>query len=172
MITVKETADVGYSARTKYNAKSADFTLAFAADFTTSGERLTKKFAGSNYLSINIKDDISDSVIKVYKALRDNNVETVNIAGNGVYTLVNKGYSQEYVDNYILEVLLAVHRAHPIIKIYTGCQTGADLAGARAAFKLDIDLEATLPNGYRQRNEKGQEVYSTHDEIVKQICVH
>lgn len=61
-------------------------------------------------------------------------------------------------DTYVLNVIKQVHEYHPITKIYTGGQTGVDLAGSKAGYHLVIDTEVTLPKGYIMRFEDGKDV--------------
>ena len=41
-----------YVPRTRENADTADLTIAVAADYSSAGERLTKRSAGSKYLAL------------------------------------------------------------------------------------------------------------------------
>ena len=47
-----ENKSSSYAPRTFANAKSADLTIAFAIDFGTAGEQLTKKAAGQRYVAV------------------------------------------------------------------------------------------------------------------------
>ena len=53
-VTYRETCSPRYHDRTVINASWADLTVAFAIDFGTAGERLTRKAAGDRYLPVNI----------------------------------------------------------------------------------------------------------------------
>lgn len=59
----------------------------------------------------------------------------------------------------------------PITKIYTGGQTGIDLAGAVAGYNLDIDTEVTLPKGFIMRFKDGKDVPMTKEEVENLIMV-
>lgn len=84
----------GYKDRTIVNA-NADVTIAFAFDFSTSGEKLTKSSAlkqGRKFYEV----DLNDYPIIPEKYMREfvelvNSIDkdsiTINIAGNGIYTL-------------------------------------------------------------------------------------
>lgn len=158
MLLVKEHSSHKYTPRTYYNAKSAEITLAFAMDFTTAGERLTKKASYLNYLDLPLDEPWIDNARKVWRVLHKNNYSVVNVAGNGIYTLSKHGMRQSDIDTYVLNVIKQVHEYHPITKIYTGGQTGVDLAGAKAGYHLRIDTEVTLPKGYIMRFEDGKDV--------------
>lgn len=155
MINVKEHHSSGYAPRTEFNAKSADWTLALAVDMTTAGERLTKKLAGNRYSGFEISKNTNfNEVSKVLIAdLLRTSSKTLNIAGNGIYTLSRHGWSQADINKVMLEVMAPVLESCGITKIYTGGQTGADIAGAVAAATLGVDVEVTLPRGYKQRYE-------------------
>lgn len=62
-----------------------------------------------------------------------------------------------------------MHNASPIVKLYSGGQTGVGLAGAIAGCMLGIDTEVTLPKGYLQRHADGKDYQHTRDEIQEQI---
>lgn len=158
MLIVKEHSSPNYSPRTYYNAKSAEITLAFAVDFNTAGERLTKKASYPNYLDLPLDETWIDNARKVWRVLHKNNCSVINVAGNGIYTLGKYGMKQSDVDTYVLNVIKQVHGYHPITKIYTGGQSGVDLAGAKAGYQLGIDTEVTLPKGYIMRFEDGKDV--------------
>lgn len=158
MLLVKEHSSSKYTPRTYYNAKSAEITLAFAVDFNTAGERLTKKASYSNYLDLPLDEPWTDNARKVWRVLHNNDYSVINIAGNGIYTLSKYGMKQFEVDNYVFNVLNQVNDYHQITKIYTGGQTGVDLAGVKAGYQLGIDTEVTLPKGYIMRFEDGKDV--------------
>lgn len=163
MLLVKEHSSPKYTPRTYYNAKSAEITLAFAMDFNTAGERLTKKASYPNYLDLSLDEPWIDNARKVWRVLHKNNYRIINIAGNGIYTLSKYGMKQSDVDNYLFNVLKQVNDYHQITKIYTGGQTGVDLAGAKAGYQLGIDTEVTLPKGYIIRFEDGKDVSCTKE---------
>lgn len=151
MLQILEHTSSSYGPRTYVNAKSAELTVAFAADFTTAGERLTHKAAGDRYLSIPLEEDPLQAARVLYKALRDGGAHTLNVAGNGIYTLARHGWTQERVNAYLYAVLAKVHEHWPLHHVRSGGQTGVDLAGVVAAYALGIDAEALLPKGFVQR---------------------
>ncbi|MFW6272700.1 MAG: YpsA SLOG family protein [bacterium] len=73
-----------YSPRTYANVKDSDGTIRLAYDFTTPGERCTKKaidFYEKPWYDINLNDP--DFIFDVTKWIDDNNIHVLNIAGNG-----------------------------------------------------------------------------------------
>lgn len=171
LLNVKEHSSEKYPPRTYYNATSADLTIAFAIDLNTAGEKLTHKAAGKKYIGFLLTDDSDTLVIarELYKRMRQDNVKTVNIAGNGIYTLAGQQCSQDFINQFVYEVLAKVHQFMPIQKIYTGGQTGVDLAGAVSGVALGVLTEVTLPNGFKQRFENNVDVNGTQEGVIEQI---
>lgn len=179
-LIVKQDNSPTYPPRTAYNTKSSDVTLALATDLTTRGEQLTYKLAGEQkYLGFELVDDIHTLFVarQLFKKLKEVNGSTVNIAGNGIYTLIKEGCTQEFINQFVYEIIAQTNHFYPIKKIYTGGQTGVDLAGAVAGYKLGIPTEVTLPQGYIQRHEDNKDKTHTKEEIIGQIeyfsaCLH
>ena len=154
-VTVQEYPVSGYRDRTKHNADAAGATVAVAADFTTAGERLTKNLAADKYTAIDIREDPEMAGKQLAAFMANKGTTTLNVAGNGIYTLIKHGWSQEQVNRHVYNLLAAAHAERPITKIVSGGQTGVDIAGAIAARVLGIPAEITLPKGYLQRNAAG-----------------
>lgn len=164
MIYFKECPIDGYKARTVENA-SADATIAFAIDFYTAGEILTKKSVleqGKIYIPIPYPQaGISTWVGLTVHELNKGKVEILNIAGNGIYTMSTLGkiVTQEEIDTFVYEFLEKIIN-HPklenkITVIRSGGQTGFDEAGIKAAEKLGIDSLVYAPKGWRFRGMDG-----------------
>ncbi len=171
MVIVQEHQSQKYTPRTYFNAKSGDVTVAFAVDLTTAGEKLTHKAAAERYIGFLLEENTEAIVLarQLYKFMKDRNAKTLNIAGNGIYTLSKHSCTQEHINNFVCDVIEKVHQYWPIEKIYTGGQTGVDLAGAVVAQYLDIDALITLPKGYVQRFENKIDITQTKEDIEKQI---
>lgn len=169
MIEFKECQKEGYAARTIENA-SADVTIAFAMDFSTPGERLTKKTVLEQkkiYVPIDVSNTTNDFTDLhrersnlIVDALK--NVKTLNIAGNGLYTLVNYGFiNQEDVDRCcMLYLKWSIERLRHLGKfnlelIRSGGQSGFDEAGLKCAEKMGIPALCLAPKGWKFINEKG-----------------
>lgn len=167
LLTFQEELSYGYKSRTIKNA-SADATIAFAIDFTTAGEILTKDSVinqNKKYIPIHlteIKNSITPSLI--IDELNSCEAKTLNIAGNGLYTMKGK-YTQNEIDvltfNLLEEVLLSPLLKNKIILIRSGGQSGFDEAGIKAAIKLGIESLVLAPKGWVFRDINGVDI---HDE--------
>jgi hypothetical protein len=172
MVIVQEHSSPTYPPRTYFNAKSGDITLALAVDLTTAGEKLTHKAAGDEkYLGFQLTAETQaiDIARKLYREMKKKNAKTLNIAGNGIYTLVKHGCDQAHINGFLCDVIEKVHQHWPIEKIFTGGQTGVDLAGAVVAKHLGIEALITLPKGYIQRFEDNKDVTQTKEQVEQQI---
>lgn len=169
MRSVFEHKSPKYSDRTADNANIADLTVAFAVDFSTLGEKLTKKVSGARYVAIDLCQPPIESARRLYKAMAALQAHTLNIAGNGIYTLREHGIMQSRVTAYVFEVLRKVHEHLPIKQIYSGGQTGVDLAGVVAGVALNIPVQALLPAGYLQRDDYGRDARHFSEDINSQI---
>lgn len=165
-ITFEVSSAAGYKDRTIKNA-SADATIAIATDFTTAGELLTKNSVlgqGKKYIAIDVSKTlkVSDRVVTaVVDRLNAAGARTLNIAGNGIYTMKGQ-YTQKEVDDYTYELLKRVTESPnlllPIESVRTGGQTGFDEAGAKAGSRLGIPTLVLAPKGWKFRNVKGQDI--------------
>lgn len=171
MIIVQEHMMTGYRERTKFNAESGDITFALAVDLGTAGERLTKTLAGDRYFGYQLNEDSTpiDVARNLYKFMREKKAKTINIAGNGIYSLSERGYDQPAINAFLCDILEIINRYAPIERIFSGGQTGVDLAGAVAAKYLGIPALITLPKGYMQRFEDKQDILQTKESVEKQI---
>ena len=167
-ILVDQHSSSGYKDRTIFNAKSAGLTVAIATDFTTAGEKLTAKAAGKNYISFGFGDAAVDGKA-LAEAMKARNTHSLNVAGNGIYTLVEKGMTQDDVNRHVLAVLTEAYEKGQLKKIVSGGQTGVDIAAAVAARVLGITAVITLPKGYVQRGIDGKDVALSEEAILKQI---
>lgn len=164
MIKINEVG-TGYAERTKLNASSAALTVAFAVDFETAGERLTARAASrTKYLGILIQEipDIEGMAWNLLDRMwyLSKNSKTLNIAGNGIYTLTKFNIDQELINSIIYQVLAIVHKEDPISKIYTGGQTGVDQAGVIAALALGIPIEVNMPKYLKRKGIYGNYIIS------------
>lgn len=150
-LTVQAHLSASYAPRTCTNAQAAGITAAFAVDFDTAGERLTRKAAQERYIAIPLGGDPVEAARALYRALRQHDAHTLNIAGNGIYTLSQAGWSQSAVNAWMYAVLAKVAAHWPLTLVRSGGQTGVDIAGVSAAHALGIDALALLPKGYLQR---------------------
>lgn len=168
-LIIKEHSSPSYAPRTYYNARVSDLTIAIAVDFTTAGEKLTKKAAGGKYLHIAWGTSITDAAADILEVAFLTNPKIINIAGNGIYTLSMHGIDQHTVNIYLYEILKIVHSYSPIEKIVSGGQTGVDIAGIVAACALDISAEATLPKGFVQRVKNKVDKNHSLEDITRSV---
>jgi hypothetical protein len=164
----------GYRNRTIKNA-SADATIAFAYNFNSAGEKLTKSSVleqNKKYIPLTVprktetsdinKADITSQVNVIVDQLNSVNAKTLNIAGNGIYTMREAGWNQSEVDMMVSRILKAVMNSpnlkNKIESVRTGGQTGFDEAGAKAAIELGIPTTILAPKGWTFRNMAGQDI--------------
>ncbi len=159
MLTLKQHSSSDYGPRTRHNASSAQLTIAFAADLTTAGEMLTKKAASGAYLGFLIKKedienpDYIDAVSKeISSNFNDRGGSTLNVAGNGIYTLNEWSITQSDINFFIYQVLQNVIKNTKIQCVLSGGQTGVDIAAAVAAQALGFPAIITFPKGFLQRD--------------------
>lgn len=170
MLIIQEHKSSSYSPRTYANAASADVTVAIAVDHNTAGEKCTQKAAGDKIFKIDFSYDWIDSCRELFLHMRKHNLKTVNIAGNGIYTFQKHGIPQKDVNYIVHKILDTIHYHWGIDKIVSGGQTGADLAGAVAAYKLGIPCVVTMPKGFKMRFVNGKD-YDHSEEFVRKLIV-
>jgi len=161
-LTIAEDMRPGYGPRTYVNAKSADLTVAFAVDFTSAGEITTYKAAAGKYVSINLHSDTPETAARrIVDYMGQYDVKCINIAGNGIYTLVKYGWSQERINLFVFSTLrLLVSRIdHPELSIRSGGQTGVDWAGLVAGVALGLTTTGYWPRNFRMRDCQKQDFY-------------
>lgn len=172
LLIINEHSSDKYPPRTYYNATSADLTLALAVDLTTAGEKLTHKAAGDKYLGFQLvipKQSMLDIARPLFKELKTRNAKSLNIAGNGIYTLAKYECDQAQINQFVYSLIAQVHHFYPLEKIYTGGQTGVDIAGAVAGYALGIPTEVTLPKGFLQRFEDNKDIQRSKELVFELI---
>lgn len=164
-LTVMETCSPKYHDRTVANAGWADLTVAFAADFSTAGEKLTRRAAGDRYMAVDIPrerellqngsihDRIADIICHSTESM---NGIRLNVAGNSLETLQSYGIAQEDVDAFVAGVLgKAMAKGMPVVEIRTGGQSGVDEAGTKAAIGYGIRASQMVPRGFLYNDARG-----------------
>lgn len=169
-LKLSEHKSSSYAPRTYHNA-SQGVTLAIAVDFSTAGERLTHKAAGDRILQVHYETDWLETARMLYSKLKAEDCHTINIAGNGIYTLQKRGISQDAINLYVYKVIKIVNEHWKIDKVVSGGQTGTDMAGLISAFALGIPAEGTWPKGYKMRWEDGKDVDMDRSFIEEYIKV-
>jgi hypothetical protein len=165
-IELIEHSSPSYAPRTYVNAHEADLTIAFAVDYTTAGERCTIKAAGRKYLAVPLTWDVERAARHIKRTMFETKARKINIAGNGVYTLVKIGYEQFVVNKRIYQILKSVHAEYPIEQIRSGGQTGVDTAGLVAGMALNIPSVGLFPKGFRQRTAEGVDMDKDKEQIL------
>lgn len=117
------------------------------------GKTLTDKFASTDISQARALAEILNE--KFSKGI------TLNIAGNGIYTMKGK-YTQQQVDDFTYELLNRVINS-PNLKtkiesIRTGGQTGFDEAGTKAGIRLGLPTLTLAPKGWTFRNSEGKDI--------------
>lgn len=166
MIEFVEHPEWGYRGRTIENA-SADATIAFII-VNSPGEILTKKAVEQHnkiYIPFHPEDLFDQdmyfwTVDQITNELNEGRVKTLNIAGNGLYTLKEHDWNQEQADSevYILLSEIMEGLKEPLTLIRSGGQTGFDEAGIKAAVKLEIPALCLAPKGWMFRDENGNDI--------------
>jgi hypothetical protein len=173
MLRVLETASTSYVQRTRFNASTTDATVAFAIDFNTPGERLTRREAGASrylFVQLDLERDPVEVARSVYAHIGEHlRARSVNIAGHSLHTLARYGIAQADLDAWVYAVFRRVAGAYPIGHIYTGGQTGVDIAGAVAGVALGIDVTIVMPKQCIQRGADGVDRPHTPDDIREQV---
>ena len=166
-LTVRESYSPKFHDRAVENARWADFTVAFAVDFTSPGERLTATAAGNEYLPFDLPHDgagLEDYALRRRMAIilshrLESMTEPVrlNVAGSTAAELARHGISQEQADAFVTDVLgRAVDEGLRIQELRTGGQSGIDEAGTKAALALGIPASQVVPRGFLYLDESGK----------------
>lgn len=170
MINFIEHTQTGYAMRTWDNARLSDLTVAFAIDFTTPGEILTRKAAYGKYFKVKLRNPehcylYNQEYRELLNLIISKKVTKINIAGNGVYTLKDF-FTQETLNGTIYGFLKAVFERviqqgePPITTIRSGGQTGADQAGLLAGDKLGLETICLAPKNWMFRDITGRDICS------------
>ena len=177
----------GYQKRTMENAQAddVDFTLAFAADFGTYGEKATARAAGESLIAIDLPvkangglnlslKSIQNVVTEIIDCLPEeyiNNYECgLNIAGNGIYTLDKSGIKQDELDIFLSAVgQELVKKGVKISSVRSGGQTGVDEAGAVMGKVLGVPTTVHAPNNWAFRGKNGKDVTNDRNAFIERF---
>lgn len=160
MIQFQEYTETGYALRTWENAKKADLTIAFAVDFDTAGEKLTRKAAYGKYYAVNMLYTFNQAITGCLEEINRRKPTILNIAGNGIYTLYKDGLvSQEQINEYVESFLLILCTAtDKRFIIRSGGQTGVDEAALKAGDKLGLETICLAPKNWMFRDITGKDI--------------
>lgn len=163
MIQFIEHESPGYTGRTLRSISETEMTLAFAMDFTTGGEKLTKSLCektGRPYQAVNLISGFNayDRIAPIVRTMDLFDVKRLNIAGNGIYSL-RETYTQQALDDFIycFLVLLIREYGYPV-DIYSGGQTGVDEAALKFADKTGLKGVCNFPKGWLFRDIRGYDI--------------
>lgn len=161
---IQEHPDGGYRERTIENVRRSDVTIAFAQNFNTPGEILTRNTAKSEYkpyLAIDIDKngeiDVESAVRTIVPFLKQHKARNINIAGNAINHMSQT--TQEKLDEAIYKTLEGVNEKYILKSVRSGGQTGVDEAGAKAGRNLNIKTTVLAPKGYLFIGGSGKEAF-------------
>jgi hypothetical protein len=150
------------------NIERSQLTLIFARDISTAGEKCTLNYCNicqkvayvfiinENGRLSSINKDVLDRALKY---IQKNNITSINIAGNGIYTFNEYGITQERVNELVYNILhYLIENGCNIEKIRSGGQTGADEAGLVAGERLGLETTSLCPKGWRFRTANGEDI--------------
>ena len=177
-IEVFESKTTNYAARTKTNADYADITFAFAVDFSSKGEILTKqcvKKLNKIYVPINANDlkITEERILKVIDFINNSKQVNKNIIINNPAGVSSGGnLTQHVADSFafaFLKTLIDNDKfSYKVIEIRTGGQSGFDESGAKAGYKLGIKTSIVSPKGWKFRDVNGIDI-SDEDKFKKRF---
>ena len=161
MIIFQEHNETGYAMRTWDNARLSDLTIAFAIDFTTPGELLTRKAAYGKYLGIEfdlLLTDINKAASTILKEMETRKVRVLNVAGNGIYSLKHL-CDQAFVDDRLLLLFtIIILNYGNDFDIRAGGQTGIDEAAIKAGNFLNMPTICLAPKNWMFRDINGHDI--------------
>lgn len=163
--------EYSYVPRTGENARGADVTVAFAVDFNSAGEKLTKREAGARYIAINYGIDPAAAAELLCQFMVQRKGSSLNVAGNGIYTMSERGITQAKANQWVFDVLSLVMRKVKLTFLRSGGQTGIDQAGLVAAVALGISALGLYPKSFRRRDVKGVEIHSSEQRMREEILL-
>ena len=179
-----------YKPRTVHNAHTADLTVAIAEDFSSAGEKLTKREAGDRYVAIHLSTDPLVAARMLYAACKKHNVSTLNVAGNGIYSLAGAWTNdqltaqhkfktlddeklvyelQASLNQWVYMVIAKVHEFWPLTNLISGGQTGADWAGGIAGEAIGLNVTMTFPKHCLQRDEHHKDFTQSIVAVQKKV---
>lgn len=170
---IMEDSARNYGHRTWANAAWSDITLALATDFSSPGEITTRRAAGDKYARYQLTRDLKRLIVFVQDGKREAKKIArmikchyrykaggirLNIAGNGLVTLLRSGVDTESVALFIGMVFAACkEEGVKILEVRSGGQSGVDEAGIIAAQRNKMKCSVLAPKDFRWRDRKGDE---------------
>lgn len=170
---IMEDSARNYAHRTWANAAWSDITLALATDFSSPGEITTRRAAGDKYLRYQLTRNLNKlltfdrdgerEVKKIVQMIQNHSCYKeegirLNIAGNGLVTLLKSGVDTQSVAAFIGMIFSACKQEGvEILEVRSGGQSGVDEAGIIAAQRNKVKCSILAPKGFRWRDKKGDE---------------
>ena len=170
---IMEDSARNYGHRTWANAAWSDITLALATDFSSPGEITTRKAAGDKYLRYQLSRNLNRLITfnldgereakKIAGMLRNHTCYKedgirLNIAGNGLVTLLKSGIDTLTVAAFISYIFTACkEEGVKILEVRSGGQSGVDEAGIIAAQRNKMNCSILAPKDFRWCDKKGDE---------------
>lgn len=170
---IMEDSARNYAHRTWANAAWSDITLALATDFSSPGEITTRRAAGDKYLRYQLTRNLKrlttfnqegkKAARKIARTIREHTCYKedgirLNIAGNGLVTLLKSGVDTRTVAAFIGIIFSACkEEGVKILEVRSGGQSGVDEAGIIAAQRNKMQCSILAPKGFRWRDKKGDE---------------
>lgn len=153
-----------YPERTKENANWADFTIALAENFGSTGERLTRRAAGDRYVSADLLGDVNTTVDSLYSQMLAKGIPDevkLNIAGNAISSKLH--FTQAQSDAFVLAVLSGLQEklksaGKKIAEVRSGGQSGVDESGTKAAIALGLPWSIVAPERFLYRDLSGDHI--------------
>lgn len=114
-------------------------------------------------LKINKNGKISsvfkDVIVGFVKLFKENNWTSINIAGNGIYTLSQHNITQIRVDEIVFNLIkYLIDNGCDVKVIRSGGQTGVDESGLKTGEKLGLKTICLAPKGWRFRGVNGKDI--------------
>ena len=170
---IMEDSARNYGHRTWANAAWSDITLALATDFSSPGEITTRRAAGDKYLRYQLTRNLKSlttfgqegrkaarqiaRMIREHTCYKEDGIR-LNIAGNGLVTLLKSGVDTRTVAAFIGLIFSACkEEGVKILEVRSGGQSGVDEAGIIAAQRAQMQCSILAPKGFRWRDKKGDE---------------
>jgi hypothetical protein len=168
MIDFLEHPSLDYPGRTRDNVAESDATIAFALDFNSPGEVLTKQYCDKYhkpYIPVDLLIITNKDIEVIISVLQKYEVKTLNVAGNSIYTIAKaipkrpEASKQSIIDKVVYNTLTSVFTYYPALElIRSGGQSGADEAGLKAAVLMGIPAYCLAPKGWPYITAEGATV--------------
>jgi len=171
----------------KENINNSDITFNIGVDFITGDAKIAKATNKKEYIALalsgknrksNTVPNLNSVVNNLVKQLNRFKKDKINITGNNIVELFKKGFSQSDIDKYMYSILEGIVNSPDlegtISQIVTTGETGVSEAFIKAARKLGIGVEVTVPSGWKftkiyKAGRNGQWVVSDKNEFKERF---